>query len=118
MVIGAFSSSEFADAKSRDKLFQLRDTTLAIDATIRAIAKLPTDHNQHLRSFMKDVDKEMSDIVVDMAVALGKRDNSTIDSPLKRLRARRDIDKLQNRLDMLQCKIPDEFSEAYEETYQ
>jgi uncharacterized protein Yka (UPF0111/DUF47 family) len=115
-VVKAFSTFGFADTKSRDKLFQLQDTVTAVDDSILIIADLATDGDEHMQDIIEEMKEEMSEIVNDMAVFLGKM-NDGMEHPPKRPWINRDIDRLQKRLDMIQRKVHEEISTACGETY-
>jgi hypothetical protein len=103
------------DTKSRHKLFQLQDTATAINTTVASISDLPIAQTERMRNFSKDVEKEKSDIGKEMT---GLMRSIEMGSLLKTPWIRRDIDKLQKRLDMLQRNIHEELNVAYQETGQ
>ena len=105
----------YADTKSRDKLFQSQDTVTAINTTVASISNLPIAQNERMRNFSKDVEKEISGIAKEME---GLTRGSGMGSLLRTPWIRRDIDKLQKRLDLLQRNIHEELNVAYQETGQ
>jgi hypothetical protein len=106
-----------ADSKSRARLIQLMETVTAINAILASLPDLPAIQSEHLQKFTKEIEVEMSDISKEMERLLEKRDDG-ISSSLKMPWVRRDLDKLQKRLDLLHYKVAQEFDEAHRDTQQ
>jgi phosphoglycerate-specific signal transduction histidine kinase len=110
-VARAFKPSA-ADSKSRAKLFQFMETVAAINAIIATLPNLPTVQNEHLQRFTKETEVEVSDIAREMEGLMKKRNNG-MSSSLRMPWIRRDLDKLQKRLDWLHAKVAQEFDEVH-----
>jgi hypothetical protein len=96
------------------KIFQLQDTATAISTVLAKIPHLPIARNEHIQNFIRDTEDEMGYIALEIKY-LTRGSGMGDRSPLIMPWIRRDIDKVQKRLDILQVRIHKEITAAYPE---